>query len=47
LSGADVAVGDGGVFEVLVEGFHSWVIVIIGRIGGGNTTTRNASPWLP
>ena len=22
LSGADVAVGDGGVFEVLVEGFH-------------------------
>ena len=25
LTGADVAVGDGGVFEVLVEGFHFWV----------------------
>ena len=26
LSGTDVAVGDGGVFEVLVEGFHFWVL---------------------
>ena len=33
LTGADVAVGDSGVFEVLVEGFHFWVcLVIIRRI---------------
>jgi len=35
LSGADVAVGDGGVFEVLVEGFHFGCWVIIGRIQVG------------
>ena len=37
LSGADVAVGDGGVFEVLVEGFHFGCLVIIGRICVGTS----------